>query len=175
MRVRNPFAKTRQIDGSIEGINSYFRQKYGVKQLFVMSGSGDMEVSMMKMAAQLGISDKMLFTGFVSGAERHEMYASADLFVMPSVSEPFGITTLEAMSLGTPVLISKQSGVSEAVSHVLKADFWDVEDMANKILAVVGYAGLGKSLSQNATREAESLTWERAAHKVDNVLRSVRG
>lgn len=145
------------------------------KVLFVMSGSGDMEVSMMKMAAQLGISDKMLFTGFVSGAERHEMYASADLFVMPSVSEPFGITTLEAMSLGTPVLISKQSGVSEAVSHVLKADFWDVEDMANKILAVVGYAGLGKSLSQNATREAESLTWERAAHKVDNVLRSVRG
>jgi glycosyltransferase involved in cell wall biosynthesis len=129
---------------------------------------------MMKMAAQLGLADKVLFTGFVSGADRHEMYASADLFVMPSVSEPFGITTLEAMSLGTPVLISKQSGVSEAVNHVLKADFWDVEDMANKILAVVGYAGLGKALSRNGAKEAESLTWERAAKKVDNVLRSVR-
>jgi glycosyltransferase involved in cell wall biosynthesis len=144
------------------------------KVMFVLSGSGDMEAQMMKMAAQLGLADKVLFTGFVSGADRHEMYASADLFVMPSVSEPFGITTLEAMSLGTPVLISKQSGVSEAVNHVLKADFWDVEDMANKILAVVGYAGLGKALSRNGAKEAESLTWERAAKKVDNVLRSVR-
>ncbi len=145
------------------------RQKNS-KTLFVMSGSGDMEAQMMRYAAQLGIADKVLFTGFVSGAERHEMYAAANLFVMPSVSEPFGITTLEAMSLGTPVLISKQSGVSEAVSHVLKADFWDVEDMANKILAVVGYAGLSQTLSQNGTREAENLTWDRAARKVDNVI-----
>lgn len=144
------------------------------KVMFLLSGSGDMEAQMMKMAAQLGLADKVLFTGFVSGADRHEMYAAADLFVMPSVSEPFGITTLEAMSLGTPVLISKQSGVSEAVNHVLKADFWDVEDMANKILAVVGYAGLGKSLSKNGVKEAESLTWERAAKKVDNVLKTVR-
>lgn len=149
------------------------REKNG-KVLFVMSGSGDMEAQMMKLAAQLGISDKILFTGFVSGTERHEMYASADLFVMPSVSEPFGITTLEAMSLGTPVLISKQSGVSEAVQHVLKADFWDIEDMANKILAVVGYAGLGKALSQNGAREAEQLTWDRAAQKVDNIIKGVR-
>lgn len=144
------------------------------KVMFVLSGSGDMETSMMQMAARLGISDSVLFTGFVSGAERYEMYASADLFVMPSVSEPFGITTLEAMSLGTPVLISKQSGVSEAVRHVLKADFWDVEDMAGKILAVVGYEGLGRSLSQNGLREAEALTWERAAQKVDNVVSLVR-
>lgn len=148
------------------------REKNG-KVLFVLSGSGDMEPSMMRMAAQLGIADKVLFTGFVSGPERHDMYAAADLFVMPSVSEPFGITTLEAMSLGTPVLISKQSGVSEAVQHVLKADFWDVEDMANKILAVVGYAGLGKSLAQNGAKEAELLTWERAAQKVDNVIQGV--
>lgn len=145
------------------------RQKNS-KVLFVMSGSGDMEAQMMRYAAQLGIADKVLFTGFVSGAERHEMYAAANLFVMPSVSEPFGLTTLEAMSLGTPVLISKQSGVSEAVNHVLKADFWDLEDMANKILAVVGYAGLSQTLSQNGTREAGNLTWDRAARKVDNVI-----
>lgn len=144
------------------------------KVIFVLSGSGDMQAQMMRMAAQLGIADKVLFTGFVSGAERHEMYAAADLFVMPSVSEPFGITTLEAMSLGTPVLISKQSGVSEAVKHVLKADFWDVEDMANKILAVVGYAGLGKTLAHNGAKEAEALTWDRAAEKVDNILQKVR-
>lgn len=140
------------------------------KVLFVLSGSGDMEAQMMKYAAQLGVADKVLFTGFVGGTERHEMYAAADLFVMPSVSEPFGITTLEAMSLGTPVLISKQSGVSEAVTHALKADFWDEEDMANKILAVVGYAGLGKTLAHHAAKEAEALTWDRAAQKVDNIL-----
>jgi glycosyltransferase involved in cell wall biosynthesis len=140
------------------------------KVLFVLSGSGDMEAQMMKYAAQLGVADKVLFTGFVGGTERHEMYAAADLFVMPSVSEPFGITTLEAMSLGTPVLISKQSGVSEAVTHALKADFWDVEDMANKILAVVGYVGLGKTLAHHAAKEAEALTWDRAAKKVDNIM-----
>lgn len=145
------------------------REKNG-KVMFVMSGSGDMQAQMMRLAAQLGIADRVLFTGFVSGAERHEMYASADLFVMPSISEPFGITTLEAMSLGTPVLLSKQSGVSEAVQHVLKADFWDIEDMANKILAVVGYSGLGAALSKNAAKEAEALTWDRAAEKVDNLI-----
>jgi len=148
------------------------RQK-NPKVLFVMSGSGDMEAQMMRYAAQLGIADKVLFTGFVSGSERHEMYVAANLFVMPSVSEPFGITTLEAMRLGTPVLISKQSGVSEAVNHVLKADFWDVEDMTNKILAVVGYAGLSETLSQNGSREAEGLTWDRAAQKVDNIIENV--
>lgn len=143
------------------------------KVLFVLSGSGDMEAQMMKYAAQLGVADKVLFTGFVGGTERHEMYEAADLFVMPSISEPFGITTLEAMSLGTPVLISKQSGVSEAVTHALKADFWDVEDMANKILAVVGYAGLGKTLATHAAKEAEALTWDRAAEKVDNIIQKV--
>jgi glycogen(starch) synthase len=138
--------------------------------LFILSGSGDMERKVMQLAAELGIGSRVFFTGFLSGADRHEVYASADLFVMPSVSEPFGITALEAMRLGTPVLVSKQSGVSEVVHHVLKTDFWDVDEMANKILAVVGFVELREALAENAAREAERLTWEVAARKIQGIV-----
>lgn len=141
--------------------------------MFIVSGSGDMEAQMMNLAARLGISDKVLFTGFVGGAERHEIYRAADLFVMPSVSEPFGITTLEAMKLGVPVLVSKQSGIAEAVRHALKADFWDIDEMANKILSVVGYPGLSRTLIENAAQEAERLTWIEAAQKVDSIMQDL--
>lgn len=140
------------------------------KVVFLLSGSGDMERQMMDMAAQLGISDRVLFTGFLTGAERHEVYTAADLFIMPSVSEPFGITALEAMKSGTPVLVSKQSGVAEAVTHALKADFWDVDEMTNQILGVIRHKGLRQSLSENGRREVERITWEDAAGKVENVL-----
>ncbi len=143
------------------------------KVMFVVAGSGDMEESMMKLAAQLNISQNVLFTGFLSGGDRHEMYASSDLFVMPSISEPFGITPLEAMKLGTPVLISKQSGVSEIVQHAMKIDFWDVDEMANKILAVVGYPGLKETLSDYAREEADRITWADAAKKVDSIVREL--
>lgn len=138
--------------------------------LFVISGSGDMEVQVMKLAGDLGIIDKVLFTGFLTGPERAEMYQAADLFVMPSVSEPFGITPLESMKLGTPVLISKQSGVSEIVRHALKMDFWDIDDMANKILAVVGLDALHAELAENAKREADRITWADAAKKLDELV-----
>lgn len=143
------------------------------KIMFVVSGSGDMEADMMQYAGILGISNNVVFTGFLSGTERHEMYVAADLFVMPSVSEPFGITPLESMRLGTPVLISKQSGVSEVVQHALKVDFWDTDEMANKILSVLAHDSLGKSLSQNAQREAERITWAEAALKVDGILSEI--
>jgi len=143
------------------------------KVVFILSGSGDMEHSMMDLAAQLGIGSNMLFTGFLQGNDRYEVYSAADLFVMPSVSEPFGITPLEAMRLGTPVLISKQSGVSEVVNHVLKADFWDIDEMANQILSVIGYPGLRASLSENGIREASGITWGLAAQKVDNVVKEL--
>ena len=129
-----------------------------------------MERQMMDMAAHLGISDRVLFTGFLTGPDQHEVYAAADLFIMPSVSEPFGITALEAMKTGTPVLVSKQSGVAEAVKHALKADFWDVDEMTNKILGVIRHKGLRQSLSENGRREVADLTWEDAAGKVENVL-----
>jgi glycosyltransferase involved in cell wall biosynthesis len=143
--------------------------------LFILSGSGDMENQITHLAAELGIAGHVFFTGFLNGAERHEVYSAADLFVMPSVSEPFGITALEAMKLGTPVLISKQSGVSEVVRHALKVDFWDVDEMANKILSVVGYPGLREALAENAAREAERLTWSDAAQKVGGIVRELVG
>jgi glycosyltransferase involved in cell wall biosynthesis len=138
--------------------------------MFVMSGAGDMEDSIMQLSASLGISKNIIFTGFLTGTDRHEMYLAADLFVMPSVSEPFGITPLESMKLGTPVLISKQSGVSEVVRHALKVDFWDIDEMANMILSVVGHPALHASLSENARSEAEKLTWADAAIKVDSIV-----
>ena len=129
-----------------------------------------MDRSSMELAASLGIGESVLFTGFLGGPERHEIYAAADLFVMPSVSEPFGITPLEAMRLGTPVLISKQSGVSEIVSHALKADFWDVDEMANQILAVITHSSLRQTLSQHGIQEADTITWADAARKLDVIV-----
>jgi len=138
--------------------------------LFILSGSGDMEGQTMRLASELGIGGHVFFTGFLHGADRHEVYEAADLFVMPSVSEPFGIAALEAMKIGTPVLLSKQSGVSEVVRHALKVDFWDVDEMANKILSVVGFPGLREALAENAAREAEALTWADAARKVNGIV-----
>lgn len=141
--------------------------------VFIVSGSGDMEGEMMQLAASLGIAHKLLFTGFLHGAERDEAYRAADLFVMPSVSEPFGIAPLEAMKSGTPVLISKQSGVSEVVKHALKTDFWDVEQMAGYMLSVVGLPGLREALAESGMREAENLTWKDAARKVDTIMQEL--
>lgn len=140
------------------------------KVIFILSGSGDMDSQVMQLAGELGIAGHVLFTGFLHGAERHEVYECSDLFVMPSVSEPFGITALEAMKIGTPVLISKQSGVAEVVHHALKADFWDVDEMANKILSVVGYPSLRLALAENAAAEAKRLTWSDAARKIGTLV-----
>lgn len=143
------------------------------KVVFLLSGSGDMERQMMDTAAAMGISDRVLFTGFLTGADRNEVYAAADLFIMPSVSEPFGITALEAMKFGTPTLVSKQSGAAEAVRHALKTDFWDVDEMTNQILSVIAHKGLRETLSQNGKREAARFTWDDAAQKVENVLQGI--
>lgn len=144
--------------------------QYNKNVLFILSGSGDMEAQMMELAGSSGIADKIFFTGFLQGKERDEIYAAADLFVMPSVSEPFGIAALEAMRVGTPILISKQSGVAEVVRNALKVDFWDVEKMADMILSVVQSPALRYSLAEHGKREAENLTWEDAARKVDGII-----
>lgn len=140
---------------------------------FILSGSGDMEKSIMELAARIGVGDKVIFTGHMDGADKNEIYKVADLFVMPSISEPFGITPLEAMTIGTPVLISKQSGVSEVVRNALKVDFWDVDEMANKILSVIGYAGISQTLIENAAEEVRRLTWTQTAQKVDSIVDEV--
>jgi len=137
---------------------------------FVVSGSGDMERSVIELSARLGIADRVLFTGFLQGDDRADAYEAADLFVMPSVSEPFGITPLEAMQMGTPVIISKQSGVSEVVRHALKVDFWDVEEMANKVLGVIGSSSMRATMSTEGVREASAITWDEAAQKVDALI-----
>lgn len=132
---------------------------------FIVAGSGDMMPMMINLAAEKGLGSKMLFAGFLKGDDIDRAYKIADLYVMPSVSEPFGITPLEAMRNGTPVLMSKQSGVSEVVSHCLKVDFWDVEDMANKMLAALKYPALHNCLKENGSREIKKFSWNEPAKK----------
>lgn len=139
--------------------------EYNPNALFVISGSGDMEHQVIRLASDMGLSDKIIFAGFVRGDELNRLYRAADLYVMPSVSEPFGITALEALSNGTPILISKQSGVSEVLTHVLKSDFWDVDDMADKILGVLDSKGLKQTLGELGAKDVEHVTWESAAGK----------
>lgn len=147
--------------------------EYEPKAIFVMAGSGDMEGQIMREAAEMGISDKVLFTGFVRGKELSEVYKSADLFVLPSVAEPFGLTPLESLLHGTPVLISKQSGASEVLKNALKTDFWDVDDMADKILSVISYPSLHDTLAVNGSKDAYSCNWGKAASECINVYNSL--
>lgn len=132
---------------------------------FLVAGSGDMAKRTIELAAEMGIGHKVLFTGFLRGKDVARVFRMADLYVMPSVSEPFGIAPLEAMSNDTPVLISKQSGVSEVLTHALKVDFWDTDEMANKILAILRHPPLGQTLREHGSFELHKLTWEGAARK----------
>lgn len=139
--------------------------QYYPSTLFVMVGSGDMQGQIIQEASAMGIADNVIFTGFLRDRELAILYQSADVFVMPSVSEPFGIAALEAASYGTPVLISKQSGVSEVLLHALAVDFWDIDEMTNKLVSVLRYGSLKQSLGSNAEAEAKKLTWRDAAKK----------
>jgi glycogen(starch) synthase len=132
---------------------------------FVMAGSGDMMHRAIEMAAGLGIGHKVLFTGFLRGEDVQKIYKMADLYVMPSVSEPFGIAPLEALDNDVPVIISKQSGVSEVLMHALKVDFWDVNEIANKIVAVLKYPPLQMTLRSHGNFEVRRLRWIDAATK----------
>jgi glycogen synthase len=130
---------------------------------FVMAGSGDMIRRIIELAAEMGIGHKVLFTGFLRGEDVEKIYRMADLYVMPSVSEPFGIAPLEALSHDVPVIVSKQSGVSEILTHVLKVDFWDVNEMANKIIAVLKHPPLHSTLKEHGSFEVKKLSWSDAA------------
>jgi len=132
---------------------------------FVMAGSGDLMHRAIEMAADLGIGQKVLFTGFLRGEDVQKIYKMADLYVMPSVSEPFGIAPLEALDNDVPVIISKQSGVSEVLVHALKVDFWDVNEIANKIVAVLKYPPLQMTLRSHGNFEVRKLRWKDAAAK----------
>jgi len=136
---------------------------------FVMAGSGDMMHRAVEMAAHLGIGRKVLFTGFLQGGDVRKIYQMADLYVMPSVSEPFGIAPLEALNHDVPVIISKQSGVAEVLTHALKVDFWDIDEMANKIIAVLKYPPLQMTLREQGNFEVRKLRWKDSAQKCAHI------
>jgi glycosyltransferase involved in cell wall biosynthesis len=133
---------------------------------FVMAGSGDMIAKCIRLAADLKLGQYVTFTGFLHGADVAKVFRMADLYVMPSVSEPFGIAPLEAMSHNVPVIISKTSGVSEVLTHALKVDFWDTDEMANKILAVLRHPPLQRTLRQHGQIELRKLSWHDSAAQV---------
>jgi len=141
------------------------------KTIFLIVGSGEQYHELITLAADLGIGRNVIFTGFLRGKQWRDAFSIADLFVMPSVSEPFGLTPLEATAYGTPSLVSKQSGVSEVLKNCLKVDYWDVNEMANQIVAVVQSDSLRRELTANAYRELQHLSWEEPANKVMSIYR----
>ena len=142
---------------------------------FVMAGSGDMMDKMVRLAAKKGIADKFHFTGFLKGRNVYEMLAESDVYMMPSVSEPFGISPLEAMQCGTPSIISKQSGCAEILDHAIKTDYWDIDAMADYIHAIVKYPAMYKSLRENGLAEIDKIRWEYAGQKVRAIYDKVLG
>ena len=136
---------------------------------FVMAGSGDMMNHVVRRVARLGIADRFHFTGFLRGADVDKMFQLSDVFVMPSVSEPFGIAPLEAMRSNVPVIISKQSGVAEVLDYAVKVDYWDVDAMADAIYGLVNYPALSKMFAEKGLEEVTNLKWNDAAAKIKRV------
>lgn len=140
------------------------------KVLFLLAGSGEQYHELLELSAELGIAENILFTGgFVRGKAWRDVYAIGDMFVMPSVSEPFGITPLEAIGYGNAVLISKQTGAGEVLQNVLKFDYWDARGLADQILAVAEHAVLRQELLQRSQQEFQNLSWQAVAKKCHNI------
>jgi glycogen(starch) synthase len=138
---------------------------------FVMAGTGDMLGRMIERVGELGIGNRFHFTGFLQGEEIERIFSLSDLYVMPSVSEPFGISPLEAMLYDVPVLISRQSGCAEILKHALKVDFWDVREMAGKIIAVLKHPVLAGEMAEKASEELRQIRWEKAAAQIAAIYR----
>ncbi|OFX23104.1 MAG: 4-alpha-glucanotransferase [Bacteroidetes bacterium GWA2_31_9b] len=158
-------------DYFVEAANRVLQKETNVR--FVMAGSGDMLNRMIRRVAELRISEKFHFTGFLKGDDVDRMFMQSDLYVMPSVSEPFGISPLEAMRANVPVIISKQSGVSEVLKHAIKVDFWDIDAMADAIYGIISYDALSRFFRRNGQEEVLHLKWENAALQVKNVYESI--
>ncbi|MBV2246435.1 MAG: glycosyltransferase family 4 protein [Lentimicrobium sp.] len=140
---------------------------------FVMAGTGDLLEKMIRRVAQLRMSSKFHFTGFLKGDSVDRMFGMSDVYVMPSVSEPFGISPLEAMRSNVPVVISKQSGVAEILQHALKVDFWDIDAMADAIYALLRYKSLPAMFAKYGAKEVDNLKWENAARHIKKVYADV--
>lgn len=147
--------------------------EYEPDSRFVVAGMGDMLPRLINQAVDMGISSKVIFTGLLTEEEVRHIYRISNVYVMPSVSEPFGITALEAVSAGTPTIASKTAGFSEAFQNCLRVDFWDTDEMANKIISLLRYDPLHKTLAMEGKRELDLFTWDRVAEKTINVYRGV--
>lgn len=148
--------------------------EHNPKTIFLIVGSGEQRDELLELTAELGIADKVIFAGFQRGKNWRDAYAIGDIFVMPSVSEPFGLTPLEAIGYGTPVLISNQSGVAEVLRNCLKADYWDEQKMTNQIVNALKNESLTQELHANAWREYERMSWNDAADKLMDIYRHHR-
>jgi Glycosyltransferase len=155
----------------IEAANKVLKAYPNVR--FVMAGSGDMMNQMVRRVAKLRIGTKFTFTGFLTGDDVNNMYSQSDVYVMPSVSEPFGISPLEAMRMGVPVIISKQSGVSEVLKHAIKVDFWDVDALADAMYGLLAYPTLTDTLKEEGTEEVNSLNWSDSAVNVKTIYQTI--
>ena len=142
---------------------------------FVMAGSGDMMERMIRRAAALKITDRFHFTGFLKGRDVFTMLEMSDVYIMPSVSEPFGISPLEAMQSNVPVIISKQSGVAEILTHAVKTDFWDIDAMADAIYGILNYPALTNMIIKNGKEEVIRLKWDNSARHVNDIYQRVLG
>lgn len=140
---------------------------------FVMAGSGDLMNHVVRCVAQLGIADRFHFTGFLKGGEVQRMFRLSDVYVMPSVSEPFGISPLEAMRSGVPVIISRQSGVAEVLDYAIKVNYWDVDALADAIYGLLTYPALGRMFASKGLEEVTGLKWTNAAAKIKTVYETV--
>ena len=140
---------------------------------FCFAGSGDMMNSMIEMAAAYGIADRCHFPGFMKGKQVFECFRDSDVYVMPSVSEPFGISPLEAMQVGVPSIISKQSGCAEILTNVIKTDYWDIDAMADAIYSIITYPAIYKQLREEGEREVNEIKWKYAGQKVIDIYHKV--
>ena len=140
---------------------------------FVLAGDGDMMPRVIDRVVELGISDRFHFTGFLRGKDIDKMFGMSDVYVMPSISEPFGISPLEAMQSGVPVIISKQSGVSEVLQYAIKVDFWDIDAMADAIYGILHYPALAELFSEKGMEEANNLKWEDVAARLKNIYQTL--
>lgn len=155
----------------VEAAAKVLRKNKNVR--FVMAGSGDKMDDMIRLAAKRNIADRFHFTGFLRGKQVYEMLADSDVYVMPSVSEPFGISPLEAMEMGVPSIISKQSGCAEILDNVIKTDYWDIDAMADAMHALTTYPALHKELRDRGIEEIHGITWEKAGKKVIDIYKKV--
>jgi len=140
---------------------------------FVIAGTGDMLGYLINLSISLGIGEHVTFIGYLPDDQKKLVYAKSDVYVMASVSEPFGITALEAMASGTPVIVSKTSGAAEVTPHKLSVDFWDVNALAEKIVALLRYRVLSDTLGKAEFADAQTLTWDKIADQTIQVYNEV--